>query len=58
MDGSNEDLDEPPMEASGRKPAPGAVILGPNGRVWVVHQTNQFGGYQVTVPKVRIMGKV
>ncbi|SDS21354.1 NUDIX hydrolase [Pseudomonas oryzae] len=54
LDGINEDLDEPPMEASGKKPAAGAVILEPDGRVWVVHPTNQFGGYQATFPKGRV----
>lgn len=54
LDGLNEDLDEPPLEASGKKPAAGAVILEPDGRVWVVHPTNQFGGYQATFPKGRV----
>jgi 8-oxo-dGTP pyrophosphatase MutT (NUDIX family) len=54
LDGINEDLDEPPIEASGMKPAAGAVILEPDGRVWVVHPTNQFGGYQATFPKGRV----
>ncbi len=54
LDGLNEGLDEPPMEASGKKPAAGAVILESDGRVWVVHPTNQFGGYQVTFPKGRV----
>lgn len=54
LDGLNENLDEPQMEVSGKKPAAGAVILEPDGRVWVVHPTNQFGGYQATFPKGRI----
>ncbi len=54
LDEINEDLDEPPMEASGKKPAAGTVILEPDGRVWVVHPTNQFGGYQATFPKGRV----
>lgn len=54
LDGLNEGLDEPQMEASGKKPAAGAVILEPDGRVWVVHPTNQFGGYQATFPKGRV----
>lgn len=54
LDGLNEELNEPPMEASSKKPAAGAVILEPDGRVWVVHPTNQFGGYQATFPKGRV----
>ena len=54
LDGMNEDLDEPLMEDSSKKPAAGAVILEPDGRVWVVHPTNQFGGYQATFPKGRV----
>lgn len=54
LEGINEYLDEPPMETSGKKPAAGAVILEPDGRVWVVHPTNQFGGYQATFPKGRV----
>lgn len=54
LDGIDEDLDEPPMDASGKKPAAGAVIIEPDGRVWVVHPTNQFGGYQATLPKGRV----
>lgn len=54
LDGLNEALDEPPMETSGKKPAAGAVIFEPDGRGWVVHPTNQFGGYQATFPKGRV----
>lgn len=54
VDGLNEGIDEPSMETGGKKPAAGAVILEPDGRVWLVHPTNQFGGYQATFPKGRV----
>src|SRR5690606_39400972 len=41
VDGLNEEIDEPPMEIGGKKLAAGAVILEPDGRVWLVHPTNQ-----------------
>src|SRR5690606_2975100 len=56
VDGLNEEIDEPPMEIGGKKLAAGAVILEPDGRVWLVHPTNQFGGYQATFPKGRVDG--
>ncbi len=37
--------------APGYKAAAGAVVLEPDQRVWVVHPTNAFGGYQITFPK-------
>jgi len=39
------------------EPAAGVVILEPDGRVWMVCPTNQFGGYDVTFPKGRLGGK-
>jgi 8-oxo-dGTP pyrophosphatase MutT (NUDIX family) len=41
----------------GLEPAAGAVIVEPDGRVWMVCPTNQFGGYEVTFPKGRLDGK-
>ncbi len=41
----------------GLLPAAGVVILEPDGRVWVVCPTNQFGGHAVTIPKGRPDGK-
>ncbi len=55
VDGLNDEIEEP-MEIGGKKPAAGAVILEPDGRVWLVHPTNQFGGYQATFPKGRVDG--
>ncbi|MGV3726422.1 NUDIX hydrolase [Hydrogenophaga sp.] len=34
-------------------PAAGVVVVEPDGRVWLVCPTNQFGGYQMTFPKGR-----
>ncbi|MEH8155009.1 MULTISPECIES: NUDIX hydrolase [Aeromonas] len=45
---------EPPFDCpTGYKAAAGAVIVEADGRVWVVHPSNQFGGYQMTFPKGR-----
>lgn len=45
----------PPMILPhGLKPAAGAVILEPDGRIWLVTPTNHFGGYDYTFPKGRI----
>lgn len=46
------ELDEPPFHLPpGKKAAAGVVIEEPDGRVWVVHPTNAYGGYQSTWPK-------
>lgn len=48
----NDGLEEPPfILPPGKKPAAGVVIQEKDGRVWVVHPTNSFGGYQTTWPK-------
>lgn len=45
-------FDEPPFApAPGRRVAAGVVILEDDGRVWVVHPSNGFGGYPATFPK-------
>jgi ADP-ribose pyrophosphatase YjhB (NUDIX family) len=50
-----EDLDEPVMHLKqGLKPASGCIIKEPDGRVWLVSPTNQFGGYKNTFPKGKI----
>jgi 8-oxo-dGTP pyrophosphatase MutT (NUDIX family) len=41
----------------GLQPAAGVVIREPDGRIWVVCPTNQFGGHEVTFPKGRLDGK-
>lgn len=51
-DGINEDLDEPPFVLTpGKKAAAGVVIRERDGRVWLVHPSNQFGGYRTSFPK-------
>jgi len=48
-------VDEPPFVLpSGFKAAAGAVILEPDGRVWLVAPTNGYGGYAATFPKGRV----
>jgi 8-oxo-dGTP pyrophosphatase MutT (NUDIX family) len=51
-DGVEDDLAEPPIEAvHGKSIGAGAIIEEVDGRVWVVHPTNAFGGYKATWPK-------
>lgn len=48
------DFHEPPMPTvSGKEPAAGAVVIEPDGRIWLVGPTNQYGGYARTFPKGR-----
>lgn len=37
-----------------KKPASGAVVLEPDGRVWVVSPSNRYGGYINTYPKGKV----
>lgn len=47
-----DDFPEPPfVPAPGKRVAAGVVILEDDGRVWVVHPSNAFGGYPATFPK-------
>lgn len=51
-DGIMDELDEPPLQLkSGKYAASGAVIEEPDGRVWLVSPTNEFGGYKASFPK-------
>ena len=46
------DVDEPDfVPIKGLNEGAGVVVQEPDGRVWVVHPTNQFGGYSATFPK-------
>lgn len=57
VEGLNSDLDEPSMKlTSGLKTSAGVVIVEPDGRVWLVHPTNAFGGYVCTFAKGRVEG--
>lgn len=45
-------LKVPPLALSpGKRAAAGAVVQEPDGRVWVIHPSNAFGGYRATFPK-------
>jgi 8-oxo-dGTP pyrophosphatase MutT (NUDIX family) len=47
-----EGFEEPDfVPAPGKRVAAGVVILEEDGRVWVVHPSNAFGGYSATFPK-------
>jgi 8-oxo-dGTP pyrophosphatase MutT (NUDIX family) len=48
------DLVEPAFHVgAGKHPAAGVVIEEADGRVWIVHPTNGYGGYSATFPKGR-----
>ncbi|KFI06580.1 NUDIX hydrolase [Massilia sp. BSC265] len=50
--GQDAPFDEPPfVPAPGKRVAAGVVIVESDGRVWVVHPSNGFGGYPATFPK-------
>lgn len=50
-------MDEPPLPAAvtkdgkPKRPGAGVVVVEPDGRVWVVGPTNEFGGYKNSFPK-------
>ena len=48
-------FEEPPVDnRSGKSLASGVIVHEDDGRVWVVHPTNQFGGYESTFPKGKL----
>jgi len=52
VDGQNDDLIEQPIKLSGGKKAgAGVIIQEPDGRVWLVSPTNQYGSVMHTFPK-------
>lgn len=52
VDGINDELWEPAfILPPGKKAAAGVIIEEPDGRVWLVAPTNQFGGYHASFPK-------
>lgn len=54
VEGQDPELVEPAMEAGPKQAvSAGVVVEEPDGRVWVIHPTNRFGGYQGTFPKGR-----
>ena len=55
VEGQSDDVDEPPVHLTkGKSLSSGVLIEEPDGRVWVVHPTNAFGGYKATFPKGRV----
>jgi len=49
---ASSDYKEPAFKAlSGKKTSSGVVVVEPDGRIWVVSPSNQFGGYTNTFPK-------
>lgn len=51
------EINEPKLiQPSGKKVAAGCVIEEPDGRIWIISPTNQFGGYTNTFPKGRPEG--
>lgn len=51
-DGINHSLHEPAFVLPpGKSAGAGVIIEEPDGRVWLIHPTNQFGGYQSSYPK-------
>lgn len=50
--GINDEIEEPTFHLpDGKHAGAGVVILEPDGRVWLAHPTNAFGGYDCTWPK-------
>lgn len=50
--GQNPDIAEPPLpKVPGKKLASGVIIREPDGRVWLVKPTGEYGGYKHTFPK-------
>ena len=50
-------LNEPHFDTKGREAAAGAVVVEPDGRIWLVAPTNAFGGSKVTFPKGKTQGR-
>lgn len=53
-DGADLQADPPFLPPPGLAPAAGAVVVEPDGRIWLVAPTNGFGGYAATFPKGRL----
>lgn len=52
VDGVNDALHEPAFNLpAGKKASSGVIIEESDGRVWLIHPTNQFGGYNASFPK-------
>lgn len=44
-------IKEPPLPVTNKKQAAGCLVVEPDGRIWLVSPTNEFGGYKNTFPK-------
>lgn len=51
------DFEDPPFDTGTLKPAAGAVVVEPDGRLWLVSPTNGFGGYKTTFAKGKTDGR-
>lgn len=52
VDGVNDDLEEPDFHVpNGKHASSGVIVEEPDGRVWLIAPTNQFGGYEASFPK-------
>lgn len=49
-------FEEPPFDSEGKPSAAGAVVVEPDGRLWLVSPTNGFGQYKTTFPKGKCGG--
>ena len=49
-------FEEPPFDPMGWASAAGAVVVEPDGRIWLVAPTNRFGGAVTTFPKGKAQG--
>lgn len=56
ISGVNEKLDnrKPFTPAPGKQAASGVIIVEDDGRIWLISPTNQFGGYDNTLPKGKL----
>jgi 8-oxo-dGTP pyrophosphatase MutT (NUDIX family) len=53
--GAGQAIAEPPYRLpAGKRAAAGAVVVEPDGRLWLVAPSNGFGGYLATFPKGRV----
>ena len=52
--GGEEVEEDPPFEPMGLQAAAGAVVVEPDGRVWLVAPTNGYHGYRATFPKGQV----
>ena len=48
------DFKEPPLPKTEKRLTSGLVIAEPDGRFWVVHPSNRYGGVAATFPKGRL----